>query len=506
MGVAMDDWLSRRWKAVLIGLVVVLLPVAIRVNIVLLDHIASHEMSWGERIERSEEYLYVYDKTLTNEDLEYIASLRNLWLLRLVNCNVAECRLRDLDFSGREIRYVDLTGTTGLWDLSFLSTIRADTVVLNDCPGVDDISALNWDELSDLEIDGTDVTDLSPLVGSQVSRLSFARTDVSDISPLAKLDNYLWRVNGSHTQVTTIDALANNDRLYSLCFDGCDIQEVRKPFAAERLCELSLGDTHVSDLSGFSGCAYLEKLNLRGTNLADMSWLNQQCRETLTSLDLGQAGFDAQGVSWVSSCKGLEELTVDCIDLGNLDLCRTLSELKWLSAVDCNLTDITGISGCGKLSTILLGYNKLQDIGTLPSHSSDLREMVVDLSHNRLSSVRDLPSEDYRMILLQGNEADVARTLPEGVSAYMLVIDWYNGIEDSNMLSSSKFDYIYLLGCPDEAREKLDETPWAWSWAVKYASEDEVLDMIEADDLDYSLFIDLGPYARLARTKLSEAN
>ena len=34
---------------------------------------------------------------------------------------------------------------------------------------------------------------------------------------------------------------------------------------------------------------------------------------------------------------------------------------------------------------------------------------------------------------------------------------------------------------------------------VKRVGEDEVLDMIEADDLDYSLFIDLGPYVREVR-------
>ena len=34
---------------------------------------------------------------------------------------------------------------------------------------------------------------------------------------------------------------------------------------------------------------------------------------------------------------------------------------------------------------------------------------------------------------------------------------------------------------------------------VKRVGEDEVLDMIEADDLSYALFVELGPYAREVR-------
>jgi len=495
-GTAMDDWLSRRWKVVTAVVVAVLVPLILQGGLALMGMFGGHKMSWGERVSRNEDYLYVSDQTLTNEDLEYIASLKRLSSLRIIDCDVAECRLRDLDFKGHELWYVDLSGTKGLWDLSFLGTIKADTVILNDCPKVDMIPELNWDELRDLEINGTSVSDLSPLANSRLRHLSFRNTNVSDVTPLAKLGGELWRVDGSYSKVSSIDALVACQDLISLCFDGCPITEIKEPFACTYLHELSLAGTQVSDLSAFSDCNHLERLNLRGVKLSDMSWLNSQCRETLTALDLGQTGLNAQDVSWVASCRDLEELVLDGIALGNLDLCQSLEGLTLLSAVNCKLTDVSGIADCSELSTVLLGYNRLREIDTIPAHDADYPDMVLDLSHNQLSSVHDLPLVGYRLLLLQGNSAGVARTLPAGVSGRMMVVDWYRGIQELEAFESDGFDTVYLLECPEE---ELKDMPYSWSWMVKRASEDEVLDMIEADDLDYSLFIDLGPYVREVR-------
>lgn len=492
----MNDWLSRRWKVVAAVIVAVLVPLILQGSFALMGMFGGHKMSWGERVSRNEDYLYVSDQTLTNDDLEYIASLKRLSSLRIINCDVAECRLRDLDFKSHELWYVDFSGTKGLWDLSFFRTIKADTVILNDCPKVDKIPEFDWDELRDLEINGTSVSDLSPLANSHISRLSFRNTNVSDVSPLAKLGDGLWRVDGSYSKVSSIDALVACPSLSLLCFDGCPIKEIQQPFACTYLHELSLAGTQVSDLSAFSDCNRIERLRLRGTKLADMSWLNPQCRETLTALDLGQTGLSAQDVSWVASCRGLEELVLDGIALGNLDLCQSLEELTLLSAVNCNLTNISGIEGCSELSTMLLGYNQLREIGALPTHDADYPDTILDLSHNWLSSARGLPQTDYRLLLLQGNSAGVARTLPAGVSGRMMVVDWCRGIQELQPFESGNFDTVYLLDCPEE---ELKDMPYSWSWMVKRVGEDEVLDMIEADDLSYSLFVELGPYAREVR-------
>lgn len=495
----MGERLDRRWVAIITAATIMIGCITVVASIYFFVG-RNHQMSWGEKISAGEDYLYIDGKTLTNDDLAYIMSLRRLRSLELTNCNVAECRLRDLKFASREIWSVDLSGTKGLWDLSFLATSKIRHLTLNGCPGVDDISDLNWDELSFLELDDTDVTDLSPLAGSEVMELSFARTDVSDLTPLKSLANELWEVDGSYTKVSSIDVLADAGGLTTLCFDGCPIKEVRKPFTSRYLREVSLAHTPVIDLSGLSNCAVIEKLNLGfAQQLTDMSWLNRQCYETLTTLDLGETGFSAQDVSWVSSCRNLEELTLDGIALGDLELCRQLKALEWLSAVDCDLTSISGIAGCKKLVTMLFGYNRIESLDGLSTPTSEWRETVLDLSHNHLSSVADLPRGEYRCIFLQGNEADLGRTVPANVDSYLLVVDWFGGLDDSRLRDSTNVTYIYLLGCPEDQRAAIERN--YWSWRVHFVTEEELLELIEQDDLVYGIYDDMSRYVETVRLK-----
>lgn len=464
----------------------------------------SYETSWGESISRSDEYVSIYGETLTQDDLEYIASLRRLRSLRLSDCNVAECRLPELKFASRNLWNLDLSGTEGLWDLSFLSTVPADTVNLSNCPHVDSLSTINKDVVTDLEIDGTEVEDLSPLIGSQIERISFANTKVSDIRPLSEMGDQLWEVDGSDTQVTSIDALASSRWLSRIRFDGCPIEKVETPFESEILHELSLARTQVSDLSAFSGCTGLQLLDLSGNEqLEDVSWLDPECYKTLGTLRLGSTGLDAQDVEWVASCTGLEELVLDGIELGNLDLCKRMRHLLTLGAVDCGLTDITTLSACKELETLLLGYNQLQSLEGLPAPGQDWATAVYDLSHNQLTSARDLPAGDYRLILLHGNDPDLGRTVPSTIRPYMVSVDWFSGIEDSALSNISSLSTVYLLGCPNEEPSKY-ESPW-WTWKVKYVSEDELLTILEEDNLSYGLYeTDFTSYVDIARRKLSD--
>lgn len=464
--------------------------------------LGSREMSWGERIARNEDYVYVNDVTLTNDDLAYIAGLRRLTSLTLTNCNVAECRLRELTFASKKLRSVNLSGTHGLWDLSFLQTLPAQDLVLSECPDVHDLSMLNVSVLESLEIDGTDVADLTPLASSQVTRLSFAHTSVSDLTPLESLHD-LWWVDGSYSQVDSIDALADFDSLWIVRFDGCPIGDVTARFTSRYLNELSLSHIQATDLSGFAGCMGIEELHLGGnTELSDLSWLDKRCHETLTKLDVGRTACDAGDLDWIASCASLKELTLDGIELGNLDLCRRLPKLELLSAVGCGLTDIEGIAGHTKLRTILLGYNLLTDMDDLPVPEDAEFGMVLDVSHNQLTSARDLPAVTYRGLLLQGNEAGIGRTIPGGLEVYDIVVDWCEGMEDSPWAEGYHFSAIYLLGCPEDQRKAIDRA--FGGWLVTHVSEEELLGLLENDDLSYSLWVDLGGYVEIARAKLSE--
>ena len=477
--------------SIVIGGVTILLAMGLLVG-------GSFTTSWGEEIDGRERYVSIDGETLTQNDLEHIAKLRNLRFLRITNCNVAECRLPELKFAARDIYSVDLSGTKGLWDLSFLGKLKTDELNLSGCPGVSDLTQLNWDMLTELNVDGTEVSDLSPVAGSRLRRLSFAHTTVSDLSPLADAE-YLWSVDGSYTQVTSLEPLLSKEDLWEISFAGCPIRKVEGSFSSNYLRDVNLAETRIKDFGFLSDCAELQELDLGGTRISDFSWLNSQCRETLERIDLGRCTkLKASDVSWLRACTALKDLTVDGIALDDLAFCEGLSNLESLSALGCGLAKIEGIKKCTSLKKILLGYNKLTSAEGLPKpNSEEWPRMTLDLSHNQLSSAKDVPVGEYTCIMLQGNGEAVARTLPDGIHTYNVVTDWFSGIEDSSLRDYVRFSRLYLLGCPEDEVEGLMNT--FSSWRISTVSDDELLQLLADDAFDYRLNTDMSGYVAFAR-------
>lgn len=463
---------------------------------IVLLHPRQHVMSWGEEISPRETYVYVDHQTLTPDDLEYLASIKTMHSMHLQECDLSECPLRGLTFASKELSSLDLTGCTGLWDLSFLSDLSVDDLCLVDCTDVDDLSVINFDGLYSLDVSGTSVDDLSPLAGTELRNLAFARTEVSDITPLTKMAN-LYSIDGSDTEVASIDALAGIGWLSRVAFDGCPITGITQPFASRYMNEISLNRTQVSDLSGLSRCVCLRTLSVGGNpELNDISWLDEANYETLTKVNLAFTGFDARQLGWLRSCENLRELTVDGIELGNLDAFRKMRNLTYLSAVACGITDISGLRGCTSLETVLLGFNSITDARDIPVPDEEWPTMVLDLSYNQLNSLADVPATSYRGLLLQGNDLGSSERVPAALEADDVVVSWYQGIEKSPLCSFDRFPRVYLVGCPTSQFGKVDAA--FSSFQLDRLSEDELWYLLRVDGLDYHLFVDFSWYADYA--------
>ena len=454
--------------------------------------------TFGERISRYDDYVFISGETLSQEDLERIAAIPNLEYLSLTDCNVGECRLPELTFKSKKLREINLSGTKGLWDLSFLSRVTASTVCLDNCTDVSDLSFLNLESLEDLSIDGTDVTDLSPLEGANLRALSFAHTKVKDLSPLANM-NGLWRVDGSYTRVTSLDVLTDKRSIGSLEFNGCAIKELKGPLATNYLGTVGLAETQITDFTALSGCVGMYELNLSGCKgLDDISWLNSSNYEGLRTLDLSRTALKSDDLTWIGTCTNLRELRLDGIELGNLDLCKKLDSLTLLSAVGCGITDASGITHCKELNTLLLGYNHVQDLSVLPRPNTEWNSMLLDLSHNELTSLRGLPAGGYRILLLHGNDPDLGRTVPSDVTAYAVVLSWFAGIDDTRFADYENFSMLYLLDCPEDRVGELEKS--LGTYRATLLSEEELWQLLLDDELAYSLFVDMEGYVTYAQS------
>ena len=458
-----------------------------------------YTMSWGEEIDRRETYLRVEGKTFTQDDLEAVASIRTLKSLTLKDCNVAECRLPDLRFASRGLYELELVNVKGLWDLSFLSNVPVEYLTLRDCTQVDDLSTINLDELTELDISGTSVSDLSPLAGSKIWTLSFARTKVSDISPLAEMRS-LRHVDGSDTQASSLDAVMGIDMPSGLDFAGCPIEKLPDDLDLTYTYELDLSRTKIRDFSVLGDCRGFTRLDLAGNpQLEDMSWLDDESLASLKRLNLAGTGLEKDDLAFLRKCPHLEELYLDGIALGDLTAIGELRELTYLSAVGCDLEDVSGIKRLPEIETLLLGYNHITDLSGLPAPNDEWAEMVLDLSHNGLTSLKGLPAGAYRLLLLQGNDIDYATTLSPKIDSYMIIASWNDSVEKSALSEYGCFSVLYV---PDYPEDRGGVAPDGFSsYQFVRTNPDQVLYALLNDGFDYSLYTDFEWYVAYAASQ-----
>ncbi len=458
-----------------------------------------YTMSWGDEIDRRENYLYLDGKTLTQEDLEAIASIKTLRSLSLTNCNVAECNLPKIRFDAKVLDEVDLSGTKGLWDLSFLSSLPAPNLSLAGCENVSSIAALNWEVLTDLDISNTAVSDLSPAAHSKLRRFYFANTEVSDLTPLTTAED-LYEVDGSNSKVTSLDTLANMKAVSYVTFDGCAITELPTGLEFRYLNKVSLRNTKIADFSPLANVGRLYALNLaENPQIDDLTWLAQCDYSHLEELNVAGTSLSADDLGWLQECPEMERLTLNGIELGNLDLCSNMPELRHLSALGCGITDVSGIRRCKKLQTILLGYNKVENLANLPMSDEDWRSPILDLSHNGLTSLDGLPAGHYRLLMVHGNKLAFTKRMLSGVEAYDVVVSWGEGIDQSPLTDSERFSDIYLLDCPPSEFGTVDRA--FYRYQLTRVSNDELLYLLQSDQLSYGMYDDLREYVAFAEAQ-----
>ena len=109
----------------------------------------------------------------------------------------------------------------------------------------------------------------------------------------------------------------------------------------------------------------------------------------------------------------------------------------------------------------------------------------------------DVHGSGRPLIMLHGNDPDIGRTVPAGVSSYDVVVPWFAGIDDSRLAKYDNFSYLHLLDCPLDQRGHV--TNALGSYRTSYATEEELWQLLLDDDLGYHHYTDFSAYVDYAR-------
>ena len=445
--------------------------------------------SWGEAVKSDNSYFNVSKQAVTQADLEAIAASPSLTSLKFENCDLSACDFSQVAFASEGLAKLDLSGSTGITDYSFLSSLSLKELKLSGHEAFNDLSAVNTERLKVLSINGTAVGDISALANTPIEELNISNTLINDITALGSLAE-LKKLVAANTGVTSVDVILPLEKLVAIDFSGCKITWSDQPIASLKLKSAKLANTGLTNLGLLSNCSLLETLDVsENSSFVDIADLDKQNYTTLKQLDLARTGVSADNLAWIGECTNLEELTLDGVPLGDLNMCASLENLKSLYAAGCSISDISGLSSCTNLQRIFLACNEIADISAFPKLAKTSNSYtVVDLSYNKLKSIASLPVGEYRAILLYGNDEEIATSMPEGIKTYEATVPWCAGVKTEMVTEPGDFTKIYLLGCPKKQQVAVQDA--LGSGRVSFIDEPKLLDMYKNDSFGYSLDYD----------------
>ena len=406
--------------------------------------------------------LSVSNENVTQKTISSINRAKNLERLSFENCFFDEGVLAGLAPQFKEDPVISFRNCTGVDNLSFLSkydrisTLRIEKSGLTDrvVPDLSEVPVsylyltgnrkltqltLNTEKLYEVDLSGTSVENLDFLTGAEELRiLNLENTNVSDLSPIAPLTRITY-LNLSGSQVKSFETELNSLGLTELYLDGCGL----------------------TSSDGFGDYVALKKLDLGDNSLTDVTFIDK-IAPNLELLDLCGNDITGSDLAFLQNANNMVHLEIDSIDLSECQLSylENMTELSTLDARNCHLTDISGLQNCTKLKNILLGFNEINDVSALASLDDVVTSnRLLDLTNNRVESIDPLNAA-FSTLLIAGNP-DVVGVGGVNFKVYRCIIDYYDGLENSDFLISV-WGNLYVSNCPrDKQLEVTKKEPGA---------------------------------------------
>ena len=450
---------AKKNKNIKIILLAAVIAAAVLVRIVLFTSMAGDNNS---NITNENGKLSVSNENVTQKTISSINRAWNLERLYFENCSFDEGVLAGLAPRFNEDPVISFCNCTGVDNLSFLSkcdrisTLRiensglADGVVpdLSEVPlfylyltGNPELTqlTLNTEKLYEVDLSGTSVENLDFLTGAEELRiLNLENTNVSDLSPIAPLTRITY-LNLSGSQVKSFETELNSLGLTELYLDGCGL----------------------TSSDGLGDYVALKKLDLGDNSLTDVTFIDK-IAPNLELLDLCGNDITGSDLAFLQNANNMVHLEIDSIDLSECQLSylENMTELSTLDARNCHLTDISGLQNCTRLKNILLGFNEINDVSALASLDDVVTSnRLLDLTNNRVESIDPLNAA-FSTLLIAGNP-DVVGVGGVNLKVYRCIIDYYDGLENSDFLISV-WGNLYVSNCPrDKQLEVTKKEPGA---------------------------------------------
>ncbi|NLC72749.1 MAG: hypothetical protein GX684_03125 [Ruminococcaceae bacterium] len=426
-----------------------------------------------QRVKGDAQTLAITKKTLTDEDMNNIATLKELKSLSITSCSLSDIsklgglvKLETLILSDNNIQ--DLTPLSSLIELRTLyldknpagdykplyglknlktldirgreiTDVTLDELkkALPDCSvfsdkAIEEVKDLSLggvsfkSDVTELDLQNKGITDISVLKACKsLVTLNLKANSVSDLSPLLELPNLKW-LSIWKNNVKDLSPLIGMPWLTFLDADENGITNIAPVSALVNLKELWINGNEIKNFGPIFGLSNLEKLGLAATGLDDDSLGRLRALSNLKELQISD-NADITGNTVDDLKTSLPNCVIthsDLIYLLELGTGKFRTDSEAVLASNMGVTDISALSKFDKLKILNLSVNSIKQLDAL-SAISTLEE--ADLSENMIESLEPLrPHTALRKLNVSGNN-----------------ITDFKGLESCNALTE-----LYAHSCP----------------------------------------------------------
>ncbi len=453
-----------------------------------------------EQVDKNEDYLSLYDETITVDDMKSIISMGKLETLTFSSCTfdaaaveyigdisskltrisfssctgidsfkeisnlkflnyltIRDCgltneKLNEIDFTNKDyLMYIDFAENKDLSDVSKLSEI-SDTMTELEVSqtAVKDFSSLkDCKVLTEIIANGNGIENLDSIKNTTITVLEVKDNAITDIKAVANFE-YLRYFYGSNNKITDISALKDRQALYHVELNNNQITDISALSNSPLLNELQISDNQITSLAPLAECTQLKFLYANRNKLTSVDGLEKALELTFVQV----AGNQITNINGLTNCTILQEVNLNQNQVADISLlAKSAKTLMRVYFNNNNVSDISALKGTAALEYLSFDFNNVTNLDAL-SGSTNL--IAISAEGNQLTSMEGLSSAtQLKYICLPHNKiesmAPIGSLIPRAENDFAVIDLSNNNIKELVLSAEKSFSYLAVYNNPIES-------------------------------------------------------
>ena len=391
--------------------------------------------------------LYIHECT-GFDDYSSISDLKYLQYLSITGCNLTNEQLKGINFENKEYLHdIDVSENPDLSDLSPLGSLKVLSDLTVDKTAVRDFSALkDCEVLRVVSAQNCGITDISTLSNKAIGYLYLNNNEIADISSFVNFEG-LSTLEIVNNKITDISSLADHKVLSTLHLDGNQITDISALGSTPYLSWLQISDNQITSLQPLTNASRLGYLYANRNKLTNLDGL-----ENALNLKILQATENQiENINGITNCTILEQFNINSNKVSDISLLgKSAATLERVFFNGNNVSDISCLANTSKLEYLSFDYNKVTNLDSL-KNSTEL--LAISAEYNEIESMAGLAnSTKLKYIYLPHNKINdmtpVSKLAPRAENDFAVIDLSSNNIPELKLTSDKKYTYLAVYNNP----------------------------------------------------------